>query len=379
MGNGFSWPEWSAYPEGPTSWMPPVYPLIMAGIFKVFGIYSMQSALALELLLTIVSVLSCGLLYLLGKRLYNAQVGLIAAFLLAIYPPSIYYAVRSVWDTGIFTCCLLVVVLMFLRLADHPNLKAGMCLGIIMGFTSLVNPIIISAYPFASAWLYLKSDSNRSTVMKTIALMLTGFCVVISPWLLRNYLLFGQFVFIKSNFGHELYIGLKYDYSSGEPSIKNDNVKRFLLTEDEREFIDNANEASRNGLLLRKAITFIAENPLHFTQQVISRFTRFWTFMRPYPGLQAKVSLTIYLTVLILAVAGLVLSRAKRRGVQLVVLFLLSLPLPYYLTVAHIFRYRFPVEPFLLLFAASMIHWVIMSLPSRSRRDEFAPIRASFL
>src|SRR5688572_15816418 len=85
-GHGFSWPEERGYRRGPTAWMPPAYPLIMAGAFKIFGIFSQQAAIAIETFLTIVSALTCLLVYALGKRLYNAQVGLLAAFLLAIYP-----------------------------------------------------------------------------------------------------------------------------------------------------------------------------------------------------------------------------------------------------------------------------------------------------
>src|SRR5439155_5543357 len=74
QGNGFSWPDGSVWPPGPTAWMPPVYPFIMAGMFKIFGIFSIQAAITLELFLTIMSVLTCIFAYFLGRRLYNANV-----------------------------------------------------------------------------------------------------------------------------------------------------------------------------------------------------------------------------------------------------------------------------------------------------------------
>src|SRR5690242_16784205 len=42
-GHGFSNPLFA--PTGPTAWMTPVYPYIIAGIFKIFGVYSTASAL----------------------------------------------------------------------------------------------------------------------------------------------------------------------------------------------------------------------------------------------------------------------------------------------------------------------------------------------
>ena len=149
----------------------------------------------------IISVLTCVVLYNLGKRLYNAQVGLLAAFLLAIYPAAIHFAVQKIWSTSLFTCCLLLVILQFLRQAEQPHIKGGVYLGTLLGFTALTEPAVVSAYPFATLWLYLKANGEWGTVTKTVAAMLIAFFLSISPWLVRNYIVFEQFVFIKSNLG----------------------------------------------------------------------------------------------------------------------------------------------------------------------------------
>jgi 4-amino-4-deoxy-L-arabinose transferase-like glycosyltransferase len=366
MGNGFSWPHWSNYPQGPTAWMAPVHPLLMAGAFKVFGIYSERAAIALEVFLTSMSALTCILLYCLGKHLYNAKVGLLSASLLAIYPPSINYAVRSLWETTLFTGLLLIIILMFLKLANHPHIKGGIALGSTMGFTALVNPIIVSAYPFAIAWLYMKSQCSRATILKMTTLTLIAFFLVISPWLVRNYVVFGKFVFIKSNFGYELYKGTNQSptYTVWD-AINRRTDRSEVFTEVERELLERSNEATRNAFLLQKAITFIVENPGRFAQQTMTRFVTFWTFTRHQSGFEAKVALIAYLSVLILAVAGLFLSKAKKQNVYLVLLFVLCLPLPYYFTIVSIFRYRFPIEPLLIVFAAYTIYRLMVHLQGK--------------
>jgi 4-amino-4-deoxy-L-arabinose transferase-like glycosyltransferase len=365
-GNGFSWPDKRGYLPTPTAWMPPAYPLIMAAAFKVFGIFSEQAAIAIEILLTITSILSCILIYLLGKHLYDIRVGLLAAFLLAIYPPSIHYAVRNLWDTSLFTCCLLLTILLFLKLASHPGVKQGAYLGIVLGFTALVNPIIVATYPFAFAWIYLKAETDRRTIIKTMSSMLIVYGLVISPWFVRNYVVFGQFAFIKSNFGNELYLGTKGDTIWGnKEGISGGGDVKSAFTETEQEFLKQANEVMRNGFLLRKAIAFIVEHPIRFTEQTLIRFSRFWTFMRLEQQWTAQISLAIYLMLLILAASGLLLSRAKGQDVRLVLLFLLSLPLPYYFTVVHIFRYRYPIEPLLMIFASYTVYWLIFHSVSR--------------
>lgn len=359
MGNGFSWPEWSTYPQGPTAWMPPVYPFIMAAAFKAFGIYSQQAAVALQLFQTIVSALTCVLLYILAKHLYDVHVGFLAAFLLAIYPPAIYYSVRYIWGTSLFAFCLLLLILVFLRQAEHPSVKQAVWLGSIMGFTTLVDPIIVSTYPFGLAWLYLKANGDRRTIAKTITAVIIVFCLSVTPWLVRNYIVFERFVFIKSNLGHELFLG-NNEYATGSYT---DAFSRFRenpmkdFTEAEREYLKNSDEVTRSSFLLRKAVIFIVKHPVRFAQRTMNRIMRYWTYIRPVDTWAAKVSLITYLAVLTLAVAGLVLSGAKGRDVQLVLSFLMLLPATYYFTHIGIFRYRFPIEPILMVFAGYTIYW----------------------
>ena len=81
--------------------------------------------------------------------------------------------------------------------------------------------------------------------------------------------------------------------------------------------------------------------------------------MRPKQfNLEDKVSLAAYFMMLSLAVAGLLRSGVKAREVQLVMLFLLLFPISYYLTIVDYFRYRFPLEPILMVFAGYTIYCV---------------------
>jgi 4-amino-4-deoxy-L-arabinose transferase-like glycosyltransferase len=355
LGNGFSWPEWSAFPAGPTAWMPPVYPYIMAGVFKVFGIYTQQSAIALQLFQTILSTFSCCLLYLLGKHLYDARVGLVAAFLFAIYPPSIHYAVRYVWGTSLFVCLFLLIILIFLQQADRPNPKGAVRFGILLGFTALVDPIIVGIYPFAFAWLYLKAAGDRRTTIKTLLTLSFTCLIVVSPWITRNYFIFGKVIPIKSNSGRELFMGNnKYAVGTYEDSLSTFRKHHDLFdsfTENELEYLEKADEVEKNSFLSRKAIEFIVDHPLSFAHRTITRFFLYWTYTRPVENSQQKISLLTYFVILLLAVIGILMSRVKHIHLRIMPLFLIILPLPYYFTTVGVFRYRYPIEPLLIVLA----------------------------
>jgi hypothetical protein len=174
------------------------------------------------------------------------------------------------------------------------------------------------------------------------------FFLSISPWLIRNYIVFGQYVFIKSNFGNELFLG-NNENASGSFAVPQ---AKATLTEAERESLKLADEPSRNKLLLNKAIAFISEHPLQFLRLTGTRFIHYWTFMmEPMRGAKL-VSFAIYLSLLLMGITGLLLSNPKIPDVQLLWLFPLTLPLPYYFTIVGLFRYRFPVETVLMIPAA---------------------------
>jgi 4-amino-4-deoxy-L-arabinose transferase-like glycosyltransferase len=357
-GGGFSWPEEvrrvaHIYPGQPTAWMPPVYPLIVAAAFEIFGVYSKQSAMALELFQTGISVLNCVLLYILGKRLYTAQAGLVAAFLLCVYPQDIHFAVQKIWMNNLFVCCLLLLILMLLHMADRPHMKRGIYLGIMLGFTALIDPVITGVYPFVFVWLYLKADTDRLTILKITATILITFFFTISPWLVRNYTVFGKFIFIKSSFGYNLYLGNREGASGGYKDV----WLPEYFSESEQKYLNQSKEPARSSFFLRKAMTFIMEDPLSFVQRTMNRIIRFWTHIRPIRGWGERIAVAAYFIVLILAVVGLTLNRAKRRDVSLLLLFVLLLPVPYYLTQIIFYRYRFPIEPILMVFAGYTIYW----------------------
>jgi 4-amino-4-deoxy-L-arabinose transferase-like glycosyltransferase len=347
-GDGFGWPEYSDHPTGPTAWMPPIYPFIIAALFKFFGVYSDQAAIALLALQTIISLVTCFCLYRIGKQVFNSQVGLLAAFFLAVYPPSIHFAVQKIWSTTLFSCCLLLIILGLMKLKTQMTASNGIWLGVLGGFTALVDPIIVVSYPFVLLWLYVNSNRDRVTTFKVLAVMVVLFFLSIGPWLIRNYIVFGQYVFIKSNFGHELFLG-NNKYASGS---FNAPQSRETIRDLEKQSLKSSDEPFRNKLLLDKAVAFISEHPLQFLELTGSRFLHYWTFMMQSTRSTKLVSFAIYLSLLSVGIAGLLLSNPKVPEVQLIWLFPLTLPLPYYFTVVGLVRYRFPVEAVLMIPAA---------------------------
>ena len=101
---------------GPTAWVPPLYPLLIAAVFKLAGIYT---ALAGWIILAINSVFSAATsvyVYEIAARCYNRKVALWSAWIWALYPAAMQYAVRAVWETTLTTVLFTAMLALALRM-----------------------------------------------------------------------------------------------------------------------------------------------------------------------------------------------------------------------------------------------------------------------
>ena len=98
--------------SGPTAWLPPFYPLLMAGAFKVFGVYTRGAALAL---MVVDSAFSAAIpaVYEMAARVFDARgiarraakmgapVAVWSAWMWAVYPAALQYAVHWIWEMSV--------------------------------------------------------------------------------------------------------------------------------------------------------------------------------------------------------------------------------------------------------------------------------------
>jgi 4-amino-4-deoxy-L-arabinose transferase-like glycosyltransferase len=356
-GQGYSWPStWRPVgPPGevvkrdhpiPTTWKAPVYPVLIAATFLVFGSFSTQAAIALELFQILLAILTCVMLFRLGKLLFDEDVGLLAALIFAVYPASIHFSVQKIEYAPLLTLLGLVLVERTIEFSKRPGITGGLILGILSGIALLVNPVILAFYPFALLWLLWKCRSgwrDRFVYGGTIV----ACCVaVLTPWLVRNYLVFDRFVFIRPNFSRELVLA---NYSVNERGLASDNSAAV-----------GGNDGRLSDLYQQKAWNLIVEKPANLARGVIARAPVFWTHMGENKGAVGVVAGIAYLSVLGFGLAGIWFSR-RREQIQLPIIFLLTMPLPFYLTWAVRGRFRFPLEPILILFAS----YALVALVSR--------------
>src|SRR5262249_36207123 len=96
---------------GPSAWMTPLYPYLIAGVFRIFGVYSTASAFVLLSFQALISALTCLPIFYLARELFGLRVGLWSGWAWVVFPYAIYFPVERIWGTWLST---LLVTLLFL-------------------------------------------------------------------------------------------------------------------------------------------------------------------------------------------------------------------------------------------------------------------------
>ena len=202
-------------PTGPSAWAPPVYPYILAGVFKLFGIYSNLSAWVILTFNSIFSALTCLTLYRIAEKIYGVAVARATAWTWALFPYAIYWPVRVVWEMSLSAFLLSLALLLTLRMADAPpRPRAWIGFGLLWGragadqhrraVSAAVLPALsaVAFAPFVSAACWESVCAFWSAGL------------VVTPWLVRNYVVFGKFVFVRDNLPLEMHTA-NNDQSTG--------------------------------------------------------------------------------------------------------------------------------------------------------------------
>ena len=339
----------------PMAKFPPVYPFLVGGVFTFFGVYSQTSAVILFLFQSICAALTAVFLAVLGNRFLGWKEGIIAGFLWAFYPSSIFHSVVRVWYSELALMLLLLLILIASKLKPFPHFSRVVCLGGLSGLIILTDSTMVIYPVLLLIWmLYMAKLTLKKWILNGI-IWFIAFGICVSPWGIRNYLVLGTPAILKSNFGLELFFG-NNPYSTGGGIDKERYQALDALDQQELEYYKGQSEYAYNDYLQKKAFEWIRAHPLRFVQLTAKRFWFFWgKFPSSGPGVWKRytlIQLIWYVPIALLSLYGIKNCKGRRRDLMPIWLFLLIYPLPFYITHVQLYRYRYPVEPFLVLLAS---------------------------
>jgi 4-amino-4-deoxy-L-arabinose transferase-like glycosyltransferase len=315
----------------PVAVSPPVYPLFLAAVYGVFG----PSAGAARTALAVVDAASVGLVFLLARRLFGARTAVLAGLGAAFLPYSIVQIVYGGSDT-----LFLFLHTAFLATFAHAWLSgrrgAFAAAGALLGLATLCRAVPLLLPALLAALILAAGRAPWRQRAVRAALVAVSFAAVVSPWIVRNYLVFDRFVPVQTLGGMHLFLA----------TFDSDELPRAGPTE--RAPAQLQDDVARDRDLRAQAIERIRRDPGRYLRHAGGRLVRMWS--KTHSGRFEGWLLAANSLLLAMAAAGVALARRRWRLLPLLAVFAYYVGL--HAVLLAIFRYLLPVVPILLVLAA---------------------------
>lgn len=182
------------------------------------------------------------------------------------------------------------------------------------------------------------------------------FFAVLSPWVTRNYEVFGRFIFLRDDFGLQFRLGNGPSADGMLMAYLQPNLNRLELDK-----FQGMGELAYAEACKRQAYDWVRSHPTRFAVISLKRFFYYWNGVPRATGSLSPVDFrtAAFLATSVLAIWGAILAvRQKRPGAWLFTGLILTYPTIYYFVFPHA-RYRHPIEPqltVLIVFLLSQVN-----------------------
>ncbi len=368
----------------------PLYPYFLGAIYAVAG----HDLMAVRLVQAALGSVSAVLVAWAVARLVSTRAGIVAGGLLAVYAPAIFFdglIQKSVLD--VFFVATALAVIAAISTGGHDRTRLWLALGAVLGGLSLTRENALVLVAVVGVWAWLGVPHRRLSRAAVLGCFAAGLGAVLAPVVIRNAAVGGGVYLTTSQFGPNFYIG-NHEGADGSYS-----ALRFGRGSPEFERVDATELAER-----------AAQRPLT-PGEVSSYWTgRAWRFISGQPGawlklMARKAALLVNATealdtesqesyaewswplrafgpvthfgVLIpLALVGLWATWPDRR--RLWVLYAMGVAFAASTLAFYVFaRYRFPLVPLLVLFAAAGLSHGRRAWATRPRREGVGVLTAA--
>lgn len=300
-----------------------------------------------------VSLGSAFLMYLISKLIFNEFTAKVTLAIGVFYPWLIFYT----GDLGpenwyIFWILLTFYHLIKISLEKKSASHEYFLLGLFMGFTALIRSMYAAYIPLALCLFWI----IKKISFKNISLVLLGIIILTLPWAMHNSIVYNKFSFSGDNSGHNLYLGLNpYNKTGGATWGTDAPPMKTMATLAKEKDLHDPFEIS--DWYKEMAVDWAKENPKEVFILALKKFYIFW---RPFPRAPEYTNLytilIIALSFIPIVIGALITLYLYRKNYFLLLIFSYFILFILQLNAIHLIfagslRYRFPIEPLLIILA----------------------------
>ncbi|HVP39213.1 MAG TPA: polysaccharide deacetylase family protein [Candidatus Saccharimonadales bacterium] len=366
-GRGFSRVPGEAVPTVSTG---PVWPVLLAGVFRLRA--DLQGTV---LLLSLLSAIAAVFMVRIGRRLWSASVGWVAA---AVYAACPHLLLVSVLLVGANLLVVLVTAAIdgVLVLRERPRPLTGAWLGLLGGLLTLTGSIYLLCVPvLLGLGVSGVGPGLRRAYLRASGLALAVIIVMVLPWTARNTVVSGAPVPVQVWAGRqywqgEVWANADWNISRGRrDTLELGELTRQLGHPELGPRLGARQEVAEDRALVAAAWSQLHTEPRHLLYKGLTNAAHFW--YRAAGAAETRVLLLFQLPLLLLSAVGLAALALRRRFTRQVLLVIAPAILLMLLRAPFLARGRHcvPVEPAIILPAA----WALVAGPRALARRLFRP------
>jgi hypothetical protein len=371
LATGFGYADPFTSHSGPTAWSPPLYPLLIAGVFKIFGVYTPASAWVLLTINSLFSAATSSVIYEIAARCFHQtgrgrKIALWSGWLWALYPAAMQFAVRWIWDmciTAFLFSKIIVIALRFRSVGEEPpattpapapqtqGTASWAAFGLLSGLVILLNSTLLLFLPVCGLWMLIGALRAKAPIMPTLlrsALACALVLACLAPWMVRNYTVFHAFIPMRGNLGAELHQSILaehqgFPWGATIPVCEVCPVFRQYRQMGEVAYVRREGEIAKQEIRAHK---------LRFAEYSLKRFYFFWVSVPKPPEKGILIEAIREANYFFLSLASLLgLALALKQHIPGALLFAWAfalVPLTYYFITVQA-RFRHPLEPIMTI------------------------------
>ena len=321
----------------------PAFPVYLAILYRLFG----RSVWVVGVANAVLGSLTCLIVYGIGRRLLARWAAALAGFLTAAYWEFLLwtpFVLKETLALLLFTTAFLLI----LASIDRPSRWVAFAGGCVLGVASLARYASLGFLPFLIGAFVLTRERLRLRFL--ILPLVAGVGIAMAPWLVRNYVIFGEVLL--SNHGPARALYLTYGPGKVEDTRGYAGVEGLDLTAVDAMDRQSASALARERSYLRVALAQVAADPWRIARLASAKVVNMWRPTWEKFRFPMRIPFAVaYFTLLTGGIIGLVLYALDTGRLSL-----LHVVLMYYVVAHSIFwaeiRNRLYLMPYVIIFAA---------------------------
>lgn len=338
-------------PPTATAFMMPGLSFVLAFFVTIFGKFG--GITAFRVFQAMVQTGSLFMLFLIARKLFNSKVGIMAV-ILSLFSIADYWVTNLILTETLFKFFVLCLVYFSIYALEEQKTKYYVMGGLALGVATLFRPTI-ATFPIIILFIWLLKKVKFQNMLKYTAIVAVVFCLVLSPWWVRNYSIFHKFIPLTLASGNPTLQGTYINYD--QSSAKTDGLDYTQFTYPAGSEI--ANNEVEMEISKYRLTNLVPKHPLAFLEwytvgkaklQVRDPF--FWS--PEFLGVNASLAKKWHkLTLLLSIMGGIMYYMNKKRNkngtlVIATIIYFVAIYLPFF----TMGRYFYPAMPLVIIFSA---------------------------